>query len=213
VNAERLIDLLLAVSSANQYADVKNIPGAGNHNQVVRYTFDLCGPLLNRIASLQPAEQATFVKALAVYEDTVGGLGSVTALHRVLPVVSDPDHAIIDWVLANTRSYWYYSNGAKSFVELQGVRTDLAHWRDEKAESERKREADAKIRKAERATQNLYNAVRRGDIKAVKALLGQGASVSGTTPDGVGLVEFATACGRGDIAALLGESTPGKTTS
>jgi hypothetical protein len=213
VNAERLVDLLLAASPANQYADVRTIPGAGNHNQVVRYTFDLRGPILNRLASLQPAEQASFVKALAVYEDTVGGLGSVTALHRVLPVVSDPDHAIIDWVLSNTKSYWYYSSGAESFAELQGMRARQARWRDEKEDSERKRETEAKVRKAERATQNLYNAVGRGDVKAVKALLNQGASASGTTPEGVGLAEYAEACGRGDIAELLGGSSLGKNTS
>ena len=205
MNAERLVDLLLAASPANQYANVRAIPGAGNHDQVVRFTYDLRGPLLERIASLQPAEQASFVKALAVYEETVGGLGSVTALHRVLPAVSDPDHAIIDWVLANTKSYWYYSNGAKSFAELQGNRTYDAHHHAEVERQEREREAEAKARKAERATQNLYNAVRRGDAKAVKALLGQGASASATTPEGMSLAEYAEACGRGDIAAILNE--------
>lgn len=213
MNAERLLELLVTASPENSYAAVLAIPGAGNHNQVVRYTFDLRGPLLNRIASLQPAEQAAFVKALAVYEDSVGGLGSVTALHRVLPAVSDPDHAIIDWVLSNTKSYWYYSNGAKSFAEMQGNRTYDVHRHAEVERLEREREAEAKARKAERATQNLYNAVRRGDVKAVRALLSQGASASGTTAEGTGLAEYAEACGRADIAALLNEPTSDKNVS
>ena len=213
MNAERLLELLIAASPENNYAAVLAIPGAGNHGQVVRYTYELRGPLLERIANLQPAEQASFVKALAVYEDSVGGLGSVTTLHRVLPLITDPDHAVIDWVLSNTKSYWYYSNGAKSFAELQDVRAYQARWRDEKEDRERTREAEAKVRKAERATQNLYNAVRRGDVKAVKALLIQGASASGTTPEGISLAEYAQASGRGDIAALLNEPTPDKDTS
>jgi len=213
MNAERLVDLLVAANPANQYADVRAIPGAGNHGQVVRCTDDLRGPLLERIAGMSPSEQASFVKALAVYEDTVGGLGSVTALHRVLPVVSDPDHAVIDWVLSNTKSYWYYSSGAKSFAELQGVRSSDARRHADAARREREREAEAKARKTERATQNLYNAVRRGEVKAVKALLGQGASSSATTPEGMSLAEYAASRGRADIAALIGESALGKNSS
>jgi hypothetical protein len=213
VGAERLLDLLLAASPENQYADVLAIPGAGNHGQVVRYTYDLRGALLERIAALQPAEQASFVKALAVYEDTVGGLGSVTALQWVLPVISDPDHVVIDWVLANTRSYWYYSNGAKSFAEMWGRRASDACRQAENWREEQERQAEAKVRRGERATQKLYNAVRRGDIKAVKALLEQGASASASTPEGMSLAEYAAVNGRADIAELLGESALGKNTS
>lgn len=204
MNADELIDALLAVGPEDKYAAVRAIPGSGNHDRVVRYTRGLRGPVLDRVVGLAPDQQASFVKALAVYEETVGGLGSVTALQYVFRVISDPDHAAFDWVLANTRSYWYYSGNAASFAELHAERVWHSHRRQEREASEREREAEARQRKAERATQNLYNAVRRGDIKAVRALLGHGASSAGTTPEGVSLAEYARASGRTEIAELLG---------
>ena len=110
---------------------------------------------------------------------------------------------VFDWVLTNTSSYRYYSGGATSFAELRAERAWQSRRWQERQEDERNREAEAKARKAERATQNLHNAVRRGDIKAVRALLGQGASPTVTTPDGMGLAEYARLSGRSDIAELL----------
>lgn len=209
MTADELIDALIAASPEDRYAAVRAIPGAGNHDRVVRYTMELRGRVLDRIAGLPPDQQASFVKALAVYEETVGGLGSVTALQHVLRVINDPDHAVFDWVLTNTSSYRYYSGGATSFAELHAERAWQSRRWQERQDDERKLEAEAKARKAGRATQNLYNAVRRGDIKAVRALLGQGASPTVTTPDGVGLAEYARASGRSDIAELLSSAFAG----
>jgi hypothetical protein len=200
MTADHLLESLIAASPASQYAAVLTIPGAGIHAQVLRFSSSLRGSLLDRIASLSETERASFVKALAVFENTVGGLGSVTALHRVLPLVKDDNQALIDWVLSNTKSYWYYSHGAKSFAELQEILALRSYRRAENEQLEHERKAAAKIRKAHCATEKLYNAVRRGDAKAVEALLSQGASPGATTPEGVPLAQYAEAGNRADIA-------------
>jgi hypothetical protein len=203
VTIERLFDSMLTVGRSGDYAVIPNLPGSGVHSEVLRFSDSLRGSLLERVAALSSADRASFAKALAVYENTVGGLGSVTALHRVLPLIEDDDHALFDWILSNTRSYWYYAHGATSFAELQRFESDLAARRAQNEQREREREAAAKAHIAEQATEKLFNAVRRGDVKAVEALLRQGASANGKTPDGVPLAQFAAASGRGDIEALL----------
>lgn len=213
MTAEQFLDLLLSASPVDQYAAVLALPGAGVHAQVLRFSDSMRGHLLDRIAGLSVPEQASFIKALAVYENTVGGLGSVTALHRVLPLVNDDDHALLDWVLSNTKSYWYYSHGAKSFAELQEIQVLHALRRAENERKEREREATAKVRRAERATEKLYNAVRRGDAKAVEALLSQGASKSAITPEGIPLARYAEANGRTDIASLFRDQPADKNVS
>ncbi len=155
------------------------------------------------IEELSALERAAFVKALAVYENTVGGLGSVTALERVLPLIQDEDHAILDWILSTTRSYWYYSNGARSYAELQEIKAAHAERRAQNEKREAEIERFAKERKAKQASANLFNAIRRGDTKAVEALLRQGAVPQGVAPDGIPLVRYAEENNRTAIAQLL----------
>ena len=109
-------------------------------------------------------ERVAFVKALAVYEDTVGGLGSTTGLKQVFPLVPDGDYAVMDWILATTRSYDWYSSERSS--------AERRAWNEEReAESVRV----SKRRKSEKASTLLFPAVRRGDTKAVESLLRRGA--------------------------------------
>lgn len=213
MTTEELFELLLSVPPDNKFAGARAIPGAGDHQQVIRNTQGLRGDMLERVRSLALKEQAVFVKALAVYEDTVGGIGSVTALSRVLPVISDPDHAFIDWVLQNTCSYSYYANRAKSYAEWRADRAQQAWQRRVREENERRRAAESRARKAEQATSNLANAIRRGDQKAVRALLEKGAAPEGPAPDGGTFAEYAEACGRPDIAEQLRSALHARTKS
>jgi hypothetical protein len=68
------------------------------------------------------------------------------------------------------------------------------------------RQSEDKKRIAESATGNLFNAVRRGDLKAVAALLKAGAAPSVCCPDGTTMIDFARGKGHLLIAALLDES-------
>lgn len=59
------------------------------------------------------------------------------------------------------------------------------------------------VRDAVKATSNLANAVRRGDLQAVTALLGKGADPTTAFAEGGSLVALAEASGRVEVAAYL----------
>jgi hypothetical protein len=198
-----IIQALVTCGREENYSAVASIPGAGVHAQVLRFSDSLRRGGLEQVEALSARDRMAFVKALAVFENTVGGLGSVTALERALPLVADEDHTVLDWILSTTRSYWYYSNGATSYAELQASRAAHARRRQENEAREAKREHEAKARKAEQASANLFNAVRRGDVHAVQALLQKGASPNSCTPDGVPLVKYAEEAGRIAVVDVL----------
>jgi hypothetical protein len=200
-----LFQSLLSAGRSEQFSSIRSLPGAGVHSQVLRIAGQYLDELKAFFSTLQTADRRCFIKAIAVYKHSVGGLGSVTTLQHLLPLLPDPDHVVLDWILSNTRSYWWYSDGATSFSELQALHRARAIRRAESLRSEEERAAAAQVRRAARATANLYNAVRRGDTKAVAALLNQGASPESTTPEGVALHEYAVSVGQPEIAALLKE--------
>jgi len=196
-------ECLLRIGQNSNYPAVAAVEGAGNPECVIRFSDSLRGTFLADIARLSSSDIAAFVKAVAAYEDTVGGLGSVTALQRLLPLIQDNDHAILDWILSNTKSYRYYSYDARSYAELMVIKEAHAARRARNEQREREREAIAKSCRAKKASANLFNAIRRGDTKAVEALLRQGANPDGFAPDGASLIQYAERCRRTDISALL----------
>jgi len=205
-----LIESLILAGRSGDLAVIQSLPGAGVHEQVLAFSESIRDGVIVELASRPETDLMAFAKALAGYEHTVGGLGSVTALQRVLPLIADKDHQVLNWILAHTRSYWYYAHGARSFAELQAINAAHATRRGQNEQREAERERLAKARKAEKASQNLFNAVRRGDLKAVQGLLHQGASAQGVTPDGVPLVQYAETLNRADIAALLRQAQGGR---
>lgn len=157
---------------------VERLPGAFSSWKIGKNTFGL-RDILIQIASLPKEEQSSFIKSLALYKQTVGGCGSPTLLRPALQIVDDPKHELLDWVLTNTISYKYYSR-AKNFAEFQqNEEAGRAAVEARRAAAlvnillEAKRVAEAKVRRTEKASGNLINAIRRGDIKAVAALLRQ----------------------------------------
>ena len=159
--------------------------------------------LVDYCVALPQVEREAFVRGVALYENTVGGLGSVTSLKRLIPLLGQAQDAEVDWILRNTRSYWYYSHGATSLAELNSLERARAHRASESLSREAEREQLAKAHKAKAATVRLYNAVRRGDVKAVRALLALGADPTVPTPDGSTLLSLALDKQRQDIAAEL----------
>jgi hypothetical protein len=199
--APTLFQQLLAAGLAEDFATIASLPGAGHHAQVLRFSSSLRGE--GRSAVLTAGERAAFIKALAVYEDSVMGLGSVSALCQLLPLSAGSDEVTIGWVLSNTRSYDYYSNGARSLAEVLEMQAARAARRADSVRKEVERERTAKELRAERATTKLYNAVRRGDLKAVQGLLAQGAALDTCTPEGEALDLYAARLGHTDIAETL----------
>ena len=201
--ATALLQQLLAAGLAEDFAAVAALPGAGNHALVLRFSSSLRAEGRTAIDQLAAGERAAFIKALAVYENTVSGLGSVTALRALLPLMPGPDAALVDWVLSNTRSYDHYAHGARSLDQFIAIEKAHVARRAEREQTENDRAREAQSRRAERATVNLRNAVRRGDLGAVRALLGQGAACDGGSGDRDSLERYADDLGHTEIAEVL----------
>lgn len=209
MDAEQVFQSLLAIGRTGRFAEVSSLSGAGVHEQVLHFADDLRGSRIESLRQLSAEDRVGFIKAVAVYENSVGGIGSVTALQRLLPLVEDEDHALLDWVLSKTRSYWWYAKGATSFAELAEIRRAHADRRVANETRELERELAARALRAKRATEKLFNAVRRGDINAVKALLRYGASPETSAPDGSSLWQYAVDHGHPEIAAILKDKGDG----
>ena len=121
----------------------------------------------------------------------------------------DSDRSLLDWILKNTRSYSYYSGGAKSIEEYEQILAIAKSQREENFRKESVRQNEAKKKRAARATHNLSNAVRRGDINAVIGLLEQGADPSVSTVGDMTLIEFAEAQGQDEISSKLKQRVSG----
>lgn len=199
-----IFEALVDCGRRQDFVGVTAIPGAGEHVQIMRFSDSLNRRGLQQVKVLPVVDRIAFVKALAVYEHTVGGLGSVTALRRVLSLIpEESQHTVLDWILSTMRSYWYYGNGASSYAELLASQEARARHRQENLAREVEREREAKARKAQRASDNLFNAIRRGDLKALEALLNKGANPQAFTPEGVTVLQFAKETGRHEAAELL----------
>lgn len=198
---------LLAASRHVDAAGLHSLPGYGDR----RRASSLLAALrrhLQPLSSLSTEEQDAFVRALARYEDAVGGLGSVTTLSVAFSLIADPEKRTLDWVLRNTQSYAYFSMGAKSAIEFPTLTRESAirkaERRDANAAKERARAAAAKDARAKRATRHLFAAVRRRDANAVRSLLAQGADPDALSPDGVRIKDYAQSLGDDVLVNLLG---------
>jgi len=199
---------LLRLGREENFSAIRQLPGAGVHTAVVRLADVHRRAVHTYFLELALADREPFLKAIAVYEDTVNGLGSVTLLHGLLPEVADPQHTLLDWILRNTRSYWYYAQSARSYEEY----LRKCHWRTERTAAnilrDQERQAHDRVRISSQSTKKLYNAVRRGDAKAVRALLNLGADPSTNTPEGEPLLSFAIRTNRTEIASVFQSARP-----
>jgi hypothetical protein len=204
-----LLEKLTEIGKKGVLDEIKGVMGAGIHSEICQIAGSEREEITTFCKSLSSSERIAFVKAIAAYENTVGGIGSVTSLTVLLPLVEDPDKSTLNWILANTDRYGLYSYGAKSASEYEAILKLNALRRDQSIKKEKERELEAKNKRANEATNKLYNAVKRGDIKAVRALLGQGADPNVKTPDGITLYDYSVSIGQVGIASMLsGETEP-----
>jgi hypothetical protein len=207
MDIDTLVDALIKVGRTGDPYAAASLPGAGVHSQVVQVaSYFRRATVLDKIAALPVVDRISFSKALAVYEDSVGGMGSVTALQYVMRLFDDAveqGYETFSWICANTRSLWYYSSRAVEFMEPEIAAERRAIARSEVERRNYELAEPARVRRAARATDSLYNAVRRGDLKAVQALLAKGADPTISTPTDEPLVEFAQTAGSKEIANLL----------
>jgi hypothetical protein len=208
-STSQLLFQLLDCGIRGDFAAIKQLPGAGNHREVMRLADRGLRVSTEFFGSLNTAEQVAMLKAVAAYEDTAGemGMGSVTLLERLASLKSlrhgDPLWEAYAWILANTNSYWYYAGGMKSldgFHGWQHMKYEIAA-ANESIDAERQAKDRARI--AVKASGNLCNAVRRGDVKAVVALIALGADVESCCLDGKSVIDLAREKKRMDIEQIL----------
>lgn len=206
MNIDALIEALLEVVRNGDLQAAKRLPGAGIHSQVVVAASRFRGAVIDKVASLPVDDRVGFAKALAVYEDSVGGIGSVTAVQHVMRLFTEDveqGYETFRWICDNTSSLWYYTERAVDFIEPNVGALRRASARAENDQRSYGLAAAIREKQAERATKNLYNAIRRGDVKAVQALLRIGANPIGTTSTGELFISYARSSNRENIAAQL----------
>jgi len=205
-----LLPMLLELALRGDYESIKQLPGAGVHREVLRLCDRGLSLAVDYFQSLESTDQAELLKAVAIFENTAGGVGSVTLLERFASLKSlrkgDCRREAYGWILENTDSYRYYSHDTKSLAGYESLMRHIAQVTQENMRRDELRQSEDKKRIAETATGNLFNAVRRGDLKAVAALLKAGASPSVCCPDGMTVIDFAREKGHLPIAALLDET-------
>ena len=112
-----------------------------------------------------------------------------------------------NWVLANTHNnYLPFGSdnfGAKSINELSKFKKLSVERKHAILEAESKRQELAKERRAQEATRALFGAVKRNDIKAVKALLLKGADILAKDSEGLTIVELAKIIGSEKVLELI----------
>jgi hypothetical protein len=159
------------------------------------------------VRSLSDEDLVALIKAVVMAEDRVGGVGSVSPVVILLRQRSDPELKLFDWILENTEHY-YYAHGPGS-LEHDGILSLKASERKQEVEAAEQARSDvARERRAVRATGNLPNAVRRKDVKAVRALIAQGADPNVEMPDGKRVISYAIEAGLEDIAQVLSGTEP-----
>jgi hypothetical protein len=200
---QRVLECLLQVGRTEAFSAISQTPDLCPNMAAVQVLDRQRYELVPFAASLSEPDRIAFIKSVAVLEHQVGGRGSVTHLKRLLPLANDIDQRLLDWILRNTKSYAYYSHGAHSIEEFELLNSQRAFRTSERVRNDQERQREDSERIAASATAKLYNAVRRGDIKAVRALIEKGANASGLAPDGKSICEFAQASGHAEIAAEL----------
>lgn len=200
---EKFAELLILAGQLGQPSNVNSLPGVGVRSRVIFHSAGI-SKITDQISQMPRQDQEALIRGLALYEDSIGGVGSPTPLQRLFHMLDEPIDEVFDWVVNNTTSYDYFTAGAKSWQEMLARERAAAERRAINLAKEHERQEKAKIRRAEVATGNLFNAVRRGDVAAVKALLAKGANPEIKTPDGEQLQVYAESIGQAEISALLG---------
>ena len=120
------------------------------------------------MSNLSSEVKKAFIKSIAIFEDTVDGIGSPSLLQHLVPLLEDDEINVLDWILKNTNSYCWYGHGAKSLKEYDEIIRQNKERAERNIAKEKEKQKEAAEKRAIRATSNLPNAVRRGGQKSCK---------------------------------------------
>jgi hypothetical protein len=172
---------------------------------------------LATIQSLTEEDLIALIKSLTVGEHIIPywSAGSVSPVIRLFwrlhELNSQKADVMVGWILDNTTNTYlpFGSCCVEGRTVAEFTLNQLSrHAGSQKrinAEEERQRFAKAEKleREAQKATQNLFNAVRRNDEKAVEALIQKGANLEEASKDGVSVMSLAEEKGNKRIIELL----------
>lgn len=170
-------------------------------------------------SELDDQDLVLLMKGLVLYSRASGQSGGsvspVIALYREYMTRGPSDEPdVTAWIVANrVNNYEPFGTimhgGARTQAEFHAHGAHRARERARGFAADAERQREAARRKGDEATDLLPNAVRRGDLKAVQALVLRGADWRRPLPDGRSLIEFAQEDGRVAVAeylASLGET-------
>jgi hypothetical protein len=169
--------------------------------------------------SLSDSELEALIRALTIAERdfrSFGG-GSVSGviwtfrrLEQRMPCMLD---TLANWILAHTSNpylpFGTDNGGARSLVELDEYHKRVSEERKQRQKAEEDRHTAAAARKAQKATHDIFSAIRRKDTKAVHALLMRGARVDLADATGTTAMAYAQALGHTPILELIQSSLTG----
>jgi len=177
----------------------------------------MCGnePWRRLGADLSDDDLRRVIMGLVLYSRASGWNGGsrspvLVLYHEFLRREPQDEPQVTSWIVANRR------NGYEPFGTLGhgGARTQSEYlartqrWVAERAErhaSDLARQEEGRAAKLAAATRRLAPAVRRGDVKAVQALLDRGADWQRALPAGQSLLQLAHDHGREKVATFLVE--------
>jgi hypothetical protein len=212
-----VVKRLLAVGKLEDYASLPSLFSQSEQNAHPRLA-DSHESWLSIINSLAVEDIIALIKSLTIGEQIFPrwSAGSVSPVIRLFWRLHDLDpqraDIIAGWVVANTKNPYapfgsMFSGGAKTVAEFRRYKAESYRRAHENIEAEEERQRiakeDKRTREAEKATQNLFNAVRRKDEKAVEALLSKGAKVEGAAREDMSVLDLAEAQGNQRIIELL----------
>lgn len=161
-------------------------------------------------SSWDPDAVVGLIKALTMAEQRLkgwscGSVSPVRTLYDALPLPSSEKTQIADWVLLHTENPWipFTNFGARSLADYHVRAATVAAHAEEVRRNERQRQQDAQARRTAKAGRDLPAAVRRGDAKAVIALLAKGADPLAKGSADLTAVQMAEQLGRADILEML----------
>lgn len=189
---------ILAIGRHGEFCCLSSLDSLQEHRALQEFIYAGRRQLRWFVVELDRSDQLAFMKALVMLEEQRGILGS-TSIFRDSMALLWTDRELMDWIFNHTEYFASSAFGVRSWAELEAREARRqAHRREYERQQDLARE-----KRAARATENLFNAVRRRDLKAVIALLGRGANGDSLCPDGRRLQAYADANGLEEIAQLL----------
>ncbi len=146
------------------------------------------------------------IKALTLLEQypsfKAGSVAPAIWLFRRLPDANGRVE-LINWILNHTENdylpFGSSNHGAKSLDDYHHRCEQISERSKARNKAERERQRKAKVRKANEASQRLFGAIRRKDVKAVEALIARGADCHAVDESGLTALEYARSLGLGHL--------------